>query len=52
MLFISFILDFGVGKDVNRWINFGKSNDFMDRSIGHAHFLVYGILAVSMSGLV
>ena len=29
MLFISFILDFGVGKDVNRWINFGKSNDFI-----------------------
>ena len=24
----------------------------MDRSIGHAHFLVYGILVVSMSGLV
>ena len=26
--------------------------DPMDRSIGHAHFLVYGILVVSMSGLV
>ena len=24
----------------------------MDRSIGHAHFLVYAILVVSMSGLV
>ena len=29
ILFISFILDFGVGKDVNRWIKLCKSNDFV-----------------------
>ena len=29
ILFISFILDCGVGKDVNRWKNFGKSNDII-----------------------
>ena len=32
--------------------SFGACTVQMDRSIGHAHFLVYGILVVSMSGLV
>ena len=33
-------------------IDADKNGKLIDRSIGHAHFLVYNILVVSMSGLV
>ena len=48
---------FGKNSKIQNGRHFWGGENFlkianMDRSIGHAHFLVYGILVVSMSGLV